>query len=452
MRTESERNRAGSAATAAIIGAAVATIALAAFAPADWLAIDSLVLRVAAETAAGLGVAFAFWVTVLRVDRTGLRADAALAAAIGIVSLASMVVIVLALVVDVHPHAYVTWIPVPGRFAAAALLIAAGLLGTDRMTSAPSRLSFLAGTALAAMILMGAGAAIGALTEGDHIPLALQLLSAALFLFAAGAVARRARRQHDRVLPWYAAAALALAVARLVGVLAGAPGDSWLSLGDLVTLAAVGLLLFGARAELREDAGRMVEGALELERRRLAREIHDGLAQELAFIVSQSRRLARRSPNAGALDLLARAGETALMDSRRIIFTLKEPRLKALSAAVAERAFLVAERAGLAIDVEVLDQVKVTPDVEHAILRIIEEAVSNASRHAGATSVSIRIFYAEERVVVRISDDGYGFDDSAPRRRRGFGLVSMAERTESLGGRLQLKSEPGEGTVIEVAF
>jgi signal transduction histidine kinase len=451
MRKEREGTKARMAAKTAMFGAAAAAIALAAFAPADWLAIDSPTLRVAAETAAGLGIAIAFWVAVQRFERTGLRGDAALAAAIGIVSVAGVLVVILSLVVDAHPQAYLTWIPIPGRLAAAALLIAAALPKWRRTAIAPGRVAFMAGVALVAVALAGIGAGIGALTAGDHIPLVLQLVCAALFGIAAVALAGRSRQQLDPVLSWYAAAALALAVARVVAVLAAPHGDDWLALGDLVTLSAVGFLVLGARAEAGADTGRTVEDALELERRRLAREIHDGLAQELAFIVSQSRRLARRSPNAGALELLARAGETALMDSRRIIFTLKAPRLKALSAAVAERAYVLAERGGLAIDVEVLDQVKVTPDVEHAILRIIDEAVSNASRHAGATSVSIRIFSEDERVVVRISDDGYGFDESAP-RRRGFGLVSMAERTESLGGRMQLTSEPGEGTVIEVAF
>jgi signal transduction histidine kinase len=451
MRRESQRTGAGTALKAALIGAIAAAIALAVLAPADWLAVESPALRVAIKTAAGVGVAIVWWITVLRVERTGLRGDAALSVAIGIVSAAAMAVAFLTLVADVRPSAHISWIPVPGRLAAGGLLIAAGLLDRAPRSNPPRRLTFVAGTALIAASLAGAGAGAGALV-GSHIPLALQLVCAAMFAFAAIALAGRAQRQEDPVLSWFAAAALVLATARVVAVLAEPSGHSWLALSDLVTLGAVGLLVMGARAESREVTGRTVAQALDLERRRLAREIHDGLAQELAFIVSQSRRLARRSPNAGALELLARAGETALMDSRRIIFTLKAPSLKALSTAVTERAFQVADRSGLAIDVEVLDQVSVTPDVEHAILRIIDEAVSNASRHAGATSVSIRIFSEEGRVVVRISDDGYGFDDSAPQRRRGFGLVSMAERTESLGGSMELKSEPGEGTVIEVAF
>ena len=217
-------------------------------------------------------------------------------------------------------------------------------------------------------------------------------------------------------------------------------------------LAAVALLLLGSRSELAEAGRAKVEDALDRERHRLAREIHDGLAQELAFIVSQSRRLAQRAPNAAALDLLARAGETAMTDARRAIFTLTRPSPSALSTAVVERAFLKAERAGLALDVEVLDQVRVAPEVEHAILRIIDEAVSNAARHAAATSISIRISSEEERVVVRIIDDGRGFDARARRPRRRLGLAGMTDRAESLGGELRLESQPGQGTMIEVAI
>lgn len=141
-----------------------------------------------------------------------------------------------------------------------------------------------------------------------------------------------------------------------------------------------------------------------------------------------------------------------MTDARRAIFTLTRPSPSALSTAVVERAFLKAERAGLALDVEVLDEVRVAPEVEHAILRIIDEAVSNAARHAAATSISIRISSEEERVVVRIIDDGRGFDARARRPRRRLGLAGMTDRAESLGGELRLESQPGQGTMIEVAI
>jgi signal transduction histidine kinase len=78
--------------------------------------------------------------------------------------------------------------------------------------------------------------------------------------------------------------------------------------------------------------------------------------------------------------------------------------------------------------------------------------VSNAARHAHASTVSIRIACENDRLAVRITDDGDGFDQGALNPRRGFGLQSMAQRAESLGGRLHLESEPGSGTMIEVAI
>ena len=86
---------------------------------------------------------------------------------------------------------------------------------------------------------------MGALIGADHIPLWIQLMCGALFGCAAVALAGRASHRRDRVLPWYAAAALALALSRLVAVLAEPRGDSWLALGDLVALAAAALLLDG---------------------------------------------------------------------------------------------------------------------------------------------------------------------------------------------------------------
>ena len=91
-------------------------------------------------------------------------------------------------------------------------------------------------------------------------------------------------------------------------------------------------------------------------------------------------------------------------------------------------------------------------EAEHEIVRIVGEAVANACKHANASRVSVAISSEEGRVIIRIVDDGEGFDVGAPRSRRGFGLASMTERTRSLGGRLHLESTPGAGTVIEVAI
>ena len=340
----------------------------------------------------------------------------------------------------------------PGLLAAGIVLSAASRAEWISVQWTPGRVALTAGIASVAIASSLLGTGFGALEAGPRVPPLLYVLIAALFLVATSAIARWAHVQDDPVLFWWAAALPALAVAQPSAALSGATEAAWLTIGDLALLLAVALLLAGARAERAAAARARVASVLVEERHRLAREIHDGLAQELAFIVSQSRRLAQRAPNAAALDLLARAGETAMTDARRAIFTLTRPSPSALSTAVVERAFLKAERAGLALDVEVLDEVRVAPEVEHAILRIIDEAVSNAARHAAATSISIRISSEEERVVVRIIDDGRGFDAHARRPRRRLGLAGMTDRAESLGGELRLESQPGQGTMIEVAI
>jgi signal transduction histidine kinase len=450
MLTDGKIEKAGTAMMAACVAGA-AIVLLCALAPADLLAVKSPALRVAAETAAGLGALVAYWMAMLRAERTRAWGDQAVAVAIGIITIGSMLVAVLTLVAGVGSSSIATWALVPGRIGAVALLISAGLLRRAGTPDPPRRLAFLAGTTSIALVLAGMGVALGALGAG-RIPLSLQLLIAAMFFAAAIVLAGRARQTGDASLPWYAAFALTMAVARITGVLAPEPGDSWVAVGDLVRLGGVALLLMAGWAQAREAGHRLLQSTLEVERRRLAREIHDGLAQELAFIVSQSRRLARRAPQGGPLDLLLRASETALLDARRTIFSLKTPTPRPLSTAVAQRAFVIAERAGLALDVEVLNEVCVSPEVEHAILRIINEAVTNAARHGAATSVSIRVSTVGEHAVVRIADDGRGFDPRLRRRRSAFGLASMTDRTRSLGGRLRLESEPGQGTVIEVAF
>jgi signal transduction histidine kinase len=431
-------------------GAAV--VLLCALAPPELLAVKSPALRAGAETAAGLGALVACWMAVLRAMRTKAWGDRALAGAIGIITFCSMLVAVLTLVVDIGSSSIAIWAPVPGRIGAGLLLVAAGLLRRTTAHDAPRRLTILAGTASVAVVLAGTGIALAALGAGSRVPLSLQLVAAAVFFTAAIALATAARRADDPALAWYAAFAIAIAMARVSFVLAPEPGQEWVAVGDLVRLGAVAFLLVAGWVDTLQARQRALQSGLEVERLRLAREIHDGLAQELAFIVSQSRRLASRAPQGSPLDLLLRASETALQDARRAIFGLKTPRPGALSTAVAEHAFAITERAGLALDVEVIDEVSVAPEVEHAILRIINEAVTNVAHHADATSVSIRVSSDGERAVVRIVDDGRGFDPSLRRRRSAFGLASMAERAGSLGGRLQLDSEPGQGTVIEVAF
>jgi signal transduction histidine kinase len=89
---------------------------------------------------------------------------------------------------------------------------------------------------------------------------------------------------------------------------------------------------------------------------------------------------------------------------------------------------------------------------EEELYRIAQEALNNALKHAAPASVTVRICADEETVVLEVSDDGCGFDLGAIAAEGGMGLVSMRERTEKLGGKLDVKSRPGEGTSVSVSL
>jgi signal transduction histidine kinase len=429
----------------------VLAVVLAALANADWLFVQNPAIRAASETLAGLATLAACWTAVLRAERTRSGNDLALAAAIGLIFLMSALSTVLTVTAAIDSAANVTWIPVPTRIVAAALLVAAGRF--DRSVPwVPRRASLMALLAAIAVLLAGCGALLGAVRGVVNVPLSIQLGTITVFLAGAFVLAQRARRTADLALGWYAAAVAGLAGARLTFIVLPPPGSQWLSPGDLVRLAVGACLLMAVESELTARRNRAFDEAISEERGRMAREIHDGMAQELAFIVSQSQRLIARSPDSGTLEPLAAAGKAALADARRAIFNLKRPGTTSLSTAIVERTFLIATRAGLAVDVEVEGELAVGSEIEHAILRIVNEAVSNAARHAHASTVSVRVSSEDDHVVVQIGDDGDGFDQRALNQRRGFGLRSMSHRAESVGGRLELASKPGSGTIIEVAI
>jgi signal transduction histidine kinase len=445
-RSNLSRDRATLIALAALTGAITVVIATR---PA-WLFVHSPAIRAALETIIGLGVLVATAIAFLRVERTRAGNDLALAAALAVVSFTSLLLAVLALE-HASPSGTLSWLSMPARLSGGVLFILAGRLRASELRRLPGRLALLLLVTVFMAALALVGVALGQLLHG-RVPSWIQFVMAALYLTGALALMRRAQWGGDGAVRWFAAGAFGLAATRLTFTLLAPPASDWLSPGDVVRLVTSLLLLMAVRTELLAHIHQALESGIDDERRRLAREIHDGMAQELAFIVSQSRRLIGREPDQATLELLAEAGQTALADTRRTIYDLKRPSTKALSAAITESTLQVTSRAGLALDMEVDGEVPVSPEVEHALQRIVGEAVSNIAKHGEASTVSIRISSDDGRAVVRIADDGCGFDQRGHQRRRGYGLVSMTERAEALGGRLRMESKPGKGTMIEVAI
>jgi signal transduction histidine kinase len=206
--------------------------------------------------------------------------------------------------------------------------------------------------------------------------------------------------------------------------------------------------------ELSERVGRkavqsLLEGQ-ELERKRLALELHDETGQALASILLGLKSLEQQvgpEPVATIRELVG----SALDDVRRLTVELRPPALDdfGLQAALERLTSLVGARSGIEIQLSVRSAVALRPDQETAIYRIVQEALTNIVKHAKPGSVSIIVMASAESVRLVIEDDGEGFDPSTV-RDGALGLVGIRERVAILGGRFELESAPGDGTTIVV--
>jgi signal transduction histidine kinase len=224
----------------------------------------------------------------------------------------------------------------------------------------------------------------------------------------------------------------------------------WVYTGDFLRLAFYVVRAYGAAREIAaSQAARAASARLE-ERRRIARDLHDGLAQELAFIVTRTRSML---PGASERDLLqlASAAERALDESRRAIAALTQPLDEPLDAAIAREAEDIAGRSGVALRLELAEGPDVPPATREELLRIVREAITNAVRHGRAQTVTVCLS-RDPGLRLEVVDDGAGFDTQQPPRPDSFGLRGMRERAEALGGTLSVVSRPGAGTAVEVVL
>ncbi|WP_282695267.1 sensor histidine kinase [Streptomyces sp. CC208A] len=214
--------------------------------------------------------------------------------------------------------------------------------------------------------------------------------------------------------------------------------------------------LITTRAELA--AAERHAGTL-AERERLAREIHDTLAQGLSSIQlllrAAERALPPGSPAAGHIDRARQAAQDNLAEARRFVRALTPPDLESGSLAAAlER--LCEPGAGPRVRFSVSGTpVELPTPYEVALLRIAQSALGNTVRHAGAGRAEITLSFMEDAVALDVVDDGKGFDPEAVRPSGdggGFGLPAMRSRARSLGGTFTVESAPGQGTAVAVTL
>lgn len=199
------------------------------------------------------------------------------------------------------------------------------------------------------------------------------------------------------------------------------------------------------------------------ERRRIARDLHDGLDQAFTALALHFRQVAKAvRPQAESdpslsrrLELTEALLENARLEARRAIEALRSRDMDAPDLASAMRALVLRLREALEIriDLEIAgDAGPVSSEVESHALRICQEAVTNAVRHGKAERVTVHVAIEAGAVSLRIHDDGSGFDVSEAAKRGGYGLAGMEERARAVGGRVTIRSAPGEGTDIEARF
>ncbi len=218
---------------------------------------------------------------------------------------------------------------------------------------------------------------------------------------------------------------------------------------------------FGARAAVavdladrvaRDSLRRVVEGQ-ELERRRLARELHDETGQALTSILLGLKHVEDASSPEAARAAAAQLREQivdTLQNVRRLAVELRPSALDdfGLAPALERLAEAFGEQSGIAVDIQTnLDSQRLAPEVETALYRIVQEALTNVAKHAEATRVSIVVTRRESSVTAVIEDDGQGFGAGGG-SGDGLGLVGMKERVGLLGGRLALESTEGAGTTV----
>lgn len=424
-------------------------------------------LHVAKETVAAIVLLLLAAVLAGRVARRGSLGDLLVLAGVVVLATKNLVFSILMAILTETSGGLTTWRTTGAGMVAAALL-AAGALTPRRVVRDRRRALLLTtGCSLGAFVLLSGIAGIfefpGALTDRPNTEAELQLLrehsalvasdiaAAVLFLVAGAAFARRAEREADEFYMWLGIGATIAGVGFLNYALVPSSYSDFLYAGDLFRVVAVVAWGAGTIREIARYQAVYAPAAVLEERRRVARDLHDGVAQELAFIASHVQGLSREDEDTEEVEQISQAVRRALEESRGAISTLNRPLEEPLHVTLASTAEDVTVRTGARLELDLQEDVVVPPAWEHALPRILREAVANAVHHGHARRVTVEMRDADG-IWLRVTDDGAGFDTSHPRPASSFGLISMREQTESLGGEFRLRSEIGKGTSIEIAL
>jgi signal transduction histidine kinase len=356
------------------------------------------------------------------------------------------------------------------RLVGTVVLTAAALIPASLQAHRGTALSAAVGIAAVVLAISATGIALGealpptvdpaaALDDASRprlvahpIVLAVQGVGAGLYALAAVAFTRQSARTGDKLLRWIGAACVLAAFARVHYLLFPSLYSEFVHTGDVLRLGFYLLLLVGAAGEIRSYWQLRMQTAVLEDRRRMARELHDGLTQELTYISSQSQRLAANPGDPLATERIGAAAARALDEARRAIAALARPVDLPFPEALQQVVDELADRHDVKVVTHLDAAAHVDPVQGESLLRIVAEAVRNAVRHGNAGRIELRLTCSP--LCLEVIDDGRGFDPDQPEAHgsSGFGITSMRERAESLGGKFTIHSSPGDGTTVQVTL
>ena len=453
--------RVGGLELAVIAVSGIATVAMFGVPSLDFV-IDRPALHLLLEVVAGMTAGLLAFLLYGRSRRSGRRDDLLLTASLSCMGVSHLAFAALpqALVVqDATPEEM--WATVPAGLIAAVLFVAAALAGGRPARPREPRLLFAgvagallataAGVAAITPALPDTVATAGSATAPDlaahPVIVTLQIVAIAAFGAAALRFARRARAERDAFLRGLGIAAILAGFARVHYLAYPTIYTHVVASGDAFRLVTHVVLLAVSASEIRRYWTGLAHDAVLAERRRIGRDLHDGVAQELAFIVRRARRLSEAGDHEAGT--IATAARRALEDSRRAIHALARDPAEPLDVTLAAELGHVAARTPVPLRLDLEPAIHLAPPACDALVRIACEAVANATRHARPDEIVVELRNGNG-VHLRVTDDGTGFDPTPA--ARGFGLRGMQERAHSVGGRLDVRSRPGHGTEIEAVM
>ena len=412
--------------------------------------------RLVLDTAVMLAAAIVALLAGIRFSVDGRRLDLLLCGGFSAAA-ASMLAFSIAPMVGGQPlHPVEAWAGIGGRLFAWVLIAAAPF--SNRRSSARGRAlgEMLLGVAIVLALCWGiankAGSALPPLIgdDGDQ-PLLLTAslaVRALLSLVAMVGFGLRFRSRGNDLDRWLCLGATLALFAELNYVFTPVLSSGYVSQGDFLRLLSYGVLLVGVWRAIRyAELGRAVAE----ERARVAREIHDGLAQYLFAVSTHAAMLESGADPKRTLAQLKEAAAAAQQEARFAVLALSSAGGSAPFDSALRRYvdFLTAD-GELEVDLEIQNGIRLAPDEQIEVFRIVQEGLANARKHAHARRVEVRIEERAGERLVTVVDDGSGFDEDGI--ASGQGLRNMRARADSIGGGFRLVSTPGRGTALEVVL